>query len=127
MLKNDLYKVEQILRGKNDNNISFLIRFDPDHEIFKGHFPGNPILPGVCIIQILKEIVMDMTGEKILLQNVSSIKYLSILNPLDNSMVSLDVEFHEKGQDNIIFCSAILQYGSVIFCRFKGSFRIMLE
>ncbi|MBN2862440.1 MAG: hypothetical protein JXN62_04705 [Bacteroidales bacterium] len=127
MLKNDLYKVEQILRGKNDNNISFLIRFDPDHEIFKGHFPGNPILPGVCIIQILKEIVMDMTGEKILLQNVSSIKYLSILNPQNNSMISFDVEFQEKGQDNIIFCSAILQYGSVVFCRFRGSFRIIPE
>jgi 3-hydroxyacyl-[acyl-carrier-protein] dehydratase len=127
MLKNDLYRVEQILREKNDNKISFVIRLDPDHEVFKGHFPGNPILPGVCIIQILKEVLMDISEEKIFLDNVSSIKYLSILNPLDNSMVSLDVEFQEKGQDNIIFCSAVLQYGSVVFCRLKGSFRVIRE
>ena len=33
------------------------IRLNPDHEIYRAHFPGNPITPGVCIVQIISEVL----------------------------------------------------------------------
>jgi 3-hydroxyacyl-[acyl-carrier-protein] dehydratase len=101
-----------------------MIRLNPSHEIFKGHFPGNPILPGVCVVQILKEILMYQSDNKLILNYASSIKYLSYINPVVNSIINIDVELKEAGDGNI-FCIAILYFESVVFCRFKGEFKII--
>jgi 3-hydroxyacyl-[acyl-carrier-protein] dehydratase len=123
MLLNGLYTIKQILQEGSNNKLSILIQLNPSHEIFKGHFPGNPILPGVCIIQILKEILMYQSGNKLILSNASSIKYLSFINPDVNSIISFDVELKKTGNDNIS-CDAFLYFESVVFCRFKGCFRV---
>jgi 3-hydroxyacyl-[acyl-carrier-protein] dehydratase len=123
MFLNDLYTIKQIRQEGSNNKLSILIQLNPSHEIFNGHFPGNPILPGVCIIQILKEILMHQLETKLSLSNVSTIKYLSFINPLNNSLISFDVELKEMTNDKII-CTAILYFESVVFCRFKGSFQV---
>ena len=28
------------------------VEIDPTHPIFEGHFPDQPVLPGVCMVQI---------------------------------------------------------------------------
>ena len=124
MFLNDLYTIKQILCESSSYKLSVLIQLNPSHEIFKGHFPGNPILPGVCIVQILKEILMYQLNNKLILSDASSIKYLSFINPEVNSMIIFDVEFKEMKND-IICCNAFLNFESVIFCRFKGNFKII--
>jgi 3-hydroxyacyl-[acyl-carrier-protein] dehydratase len=123
MFLNGLYTIKQILQEDSNNKLSILIQLNPSHEIFKGHFPGNPILPGVCIVQILKEILMNQLENKLILSNVNSIKYLSFINPGVNSIISFDVELKEMGNDNI-FCNALIYFESVVFCRFKGCFQV---
>ena len=118
MFLNGLYTIKRILREGNSNKLSILIQLNPSHEIFKGHFPGNPILPGVCIVQILKEILMHQLDNKLILNYASSIKYLSYINPVVNNIINFDVELKEIGNDNI-FCNAFLYFESVVFCRFK--------
>lgn len=124
MYLNGLYKIIRILQEGKSNKISILIRLNPSHEIFKGHFPGNPLLPGVCIVQILKEILIFRLDKKLILNSASSIKYLSIINPGVHSLINIDVELKETGNDNII-CNAFLYYESVVFCRFKGNFKVL--
>jgi 3-hydroxyacyl-[acyl-carrier-protein] dehydratase len=124
MSLNALYTIKQILREGNSNKLSILIQLNPSHEIFKGHFPGNPILPGVCIVQILKEILIYQLDNRLILNHASSIKYLSYINPGVNNIINFDVELKEIGNGNI-FCNAFLYFESVVFCRFKGEFKIM--
>jgi 3-hydroxyacyl-[acyl-carrier-protein] dehydratase len=121
---NSLYTIKRMLREGDSNKLSAMIRLNPSHEIFKGHFPGNPILPGVCVVQILKEILMYQSDNKLILNYASSIKYLSYINPVVNSIINIDVELKEAGDGNI-FCIAILYFESVVFCRFKGEFKII--
>jgi 3-hydroxyacyl-[acyl-carrier-protein] dehydratase len=124
MFLNDLYTIKRILQEGNSNKLSILIQLNPSHEIFKGHFPGNPILPGVCIVQILKEILIYHMGKKLILNSASSIKYLSYINPRVNRIINFEVELKEIGIDNI-FCNASLYFESIVFCRFKGDFKII--
>jgi 3-hydroxyacyl-[acyl-carrier-protein] dehydratase len=126
MLFKSLYTTKRKLRDSNSNKLSIMIQINPSHEIFNGHFPGNPILPGVCIVQILKEILMDHLDKKLILSYASSIKYLSFINPWVNSMINIDVELKEMGNGDIL-CSALFYFESVVFCRFKGNFRINNE
>lgn len=124
MFLNSLYQIKQILTEGNGSKFSVIIELSPSHEIFNGHFPGNPILPGVCIVQILKEILMGQLDNKLILNYASSIKYLSVINPGVNSIIIFEVELMEMRDDNI-FCSVSIYFESVVFCRFKGEFKII--
>ncbi|MCG2460168.1 3-hydroxyacyl-ACP dehydratase [Flavobacteriaceae bacterium F89] len=79
MLIEDLYQVNDRVTDK-DRTIA-QIAIDKDHEIFKGHFPGNPVMPGVCMIQIIKELTEEVVGEKLFLSVSSNIKFMAIINP----------------------------------------------
>lgn len=38
-----------------EDRFTFRVRLDAAHPIYAGHFPGNPVLPGVCTLQIVRE------------------------------------------------------------------------
>ena len=63
---------------KLNDEESFSVKFsDKDHEIFQAHFPGNPILPGYCIIDILS----DVLGDDIL--TIKKAKFIASILPED--------------------------------------------
>jgi 3-hydroxyacyl-[acyl-carrier-protein] dehydratase len=123
LFQGELYTVKQVIEY-DKSRLSVLIVLNLSHEIFKGHFPGNPILPGVCAIQILKEVLIDYLGFKLILKNAGSIKFLSFINPGVNRLIKFDIELNEKGNDNIQ-CNVSLNYESHVFCRFKGEFKVV--
>jgi 3-hydroxyacyl-[acyl-carrier-protein] dehydratase len=112
------------MTGDNSSKFSVVIELDPAHEIFKGHFPGIPILPGACMIQILKELLVYHSDTQLILKNALSIKYLSIINPLENNVINFNIETTITANSDIS-CNAVLSSESVVFCRFKGEFKVL--
>ena len=123
MLLSDLYTVEQSDRDVSGKRLTALIRLNPFHEIFKGHFPGNPVLPGVCIIQILKEILMGQLDNNLVFNNLGSIKYFSVINPEINWLLNFDIELMETEKGDTSF-NARIYSESVVYCRLKGDFML---
>lgn len=80
MVLKDFYKIlseEKI----NDTKYSITILVNEKHEVFKGHFPGNPIMPGVCMIQIIKELSEKITGATLMIQTLTNVKFMALINP----------------------------------------------
>ena len=111
---------------RNSSKFSAIIELNPAHEIFHGHFPENPILPGVCMVQILKEILINYSNSNLILRKAGSIKYLSFIDPQVNNIINFNIEIN-KTEIGDISCNAMLNSGSVIFCRFKGEFKVVAE
>ena len=63
MLLDDFFTIIDL--EKTDESVISNIKIDPSHKIFEGHFPGNPITPGVVQVQLVKEI-LEKAGVKIL-------------------------------------------------------------
>lgn len=57
------------------------IRLNPGHEIFKAHFPGKPVVPGVCQIQIISEIIAAQIHCEVILTDAKNVKYLLPIDP----------------------------------------------
>lgn len=57
------------------------VELNPHHAIYQGHFPGNPVLPGVCTLQIIKECLEKLMGSTLQYAQVNSCKYLAVVNP----------------------------------------------
>lgn len=80
-LKGELYTIENAVISSEE--YVFDLRLNPDSRIYGGHFPGNPITPGVCLLQIAVELCEDLTGHKCQLIGCRNIKYIQIISPKD--------------------------------------------
>ncbi|MDR1561463.1 MAG: hydroxymyristoyl-ACP dehydratase [Dysgonamonadaceae bacterium] len=72
-----------------EETVHFEILINGTHFIYRAHFPGNPVTPGVCLIQICRELAEHYIGKKLFICNIESIKFLATINPLDNPSVSI--------------------------------------
>lgn len=119
MLKGTFF---EILRQNNaPGSVKVLLSINKDHEILKGHFPGQPVVPGVCMIQMIKELVMLQTSRKLKMVEADNIKFLSVLDPTQNNEVEADIAYNDD--DGLITLNASLFCGSVIFFKFKATLR----
>ena len=81
-LQNNLYKIE------SESADGYRVSLIADSIIYKAHFPGKPITPGVCIIQIASELLGLLTGLTLSLIEVVNAKYLAVINPLETPEVT---------------------------------------
>ena len=86
ILKNSLYTIT----GKRieGSSVHYQILLDKNHFIYKAHFPNEPITPGVCIIQISKELLEDFFQEEYVISVVKNVKFLSVISPLSTPSVT---------------------------------------
>lgn len=89
MLLNNFYIMLQEPQTEDNINWKIAIRLDPTHALYQGHFPGRPIVPGVCILQLIKECVEYTKKQSLQYAQVSSCKFLSAINPEENSRVEM--------------------------------------
>lgn len=85
-LMNDLYKIASSVCI--DGLPSFNIVLNKEHFIYKSHFPNNPITPGVCLIQIGKELLEAHLHRELEVFQVKNVKFLSIVSPLESSIIT---------------------------------------
>ena len=58
-----------------------VVRCNPSHPVYQVHFPGNPITPGACLLQLAGDLMRQKTGRPLYLKSSKNIKFLSILTP----------------------------------------------
>ena len=118
MLLNKLYTLTS--QQSEGGKVSARISFDRSHPIFEGHFPGHPVVPGVCMIQITREVMEVEVGEKLRITHGDNIKFLSIINPNEHKDVDIQITFTEES--GLFKVNATLLSGEVTFFKFKGTF-----
>jgi 3-hydroxyacyl-[acyl-carrier-protein] dehydratase len=100
----------------------FRLEVNPVHPVYAGHFPGNPVVPGVCQVQMISELLSVIKGNSVRLMHADNIKFLSLMIPDKSRQVEADIHVRttENGETAV---NATLQDGEMIFIRFKGLFR----
>ncbi len=83
ILKNSFFKILSYCAESQ----TFELNLDAEHEIYQAHFPGHPITPGVCIVQIAKELMEELTKKELAIDTVKNVKFLSILSPAEHPKV----------------------------------------
>lgn len=100
MLLKDFYKI--VSSDKiDDTNHTIVVDLNKNHEIFKGHFPNNPVTPGVCMMQIIKELCEDFLDCELQLKTASNVKFMALINPEVNSRLRLELAL-TQGENNQI-------------------------
>ena len=119
MLENSFYIITHEERG--NNSITVTVTLNPAHPIFEGHFPGRPVVPGVCMMQIVKELLDRGTAQDTLLRHGSNIKFLQFIDPTRQPEVLISVQYDAQ-PDASWKVNANIRHGETVFFKFQGNF-----
>lgn len=122
MLIEGFYNIEEL--STIEDGINATIKLNPDHNVYSGHFPNQPVVPGVIQLQIIKEIIEGSRGIKLFMGNISQVKYLVPITPKENSSLSFVITIKSK-EDNKISTNTILKYQDIILSKIKVTFDVI--
>ncbi len=95
---NTLYTIVSKIE-QNGNAVGYQIRLMPESVVFAAHFPGEPILPGACIVQIVLELCNSWKGQVMEIVKVGNLKFLSIISPQEVLDLQINLECKSQEED----------------------------
>lgn len=108
LFKDHLYAIQSA--ETSEQGAGFRIRLNAGHTVFASHFPGYPILPGACVVQMVAELVtLWQTRQEAAtwpIVRMSNLKFLAIVSPDEVSelKVKLDIKNCEEGMLKVTAC-----------------------
>jgi 3-hydroxyacyl-[acyl-carrier-protein] dehydratase len=100
-----------------------LLALNAAHPIFEGHFPGQPVVPGVCMMQTIQELLEKGLQRKVMLQKAANMKFLVMINPLVQPQVSTELQYTLQ-DDGTVKTSAVIKSDTTVFMKFQGTFKL---
>jgi len=97
ILKNSLYTI--VGKTMKEQAVTYDIQLDASHLIYQAHFPEEPVTPGVCIIQIAKELLEDHLQQQLSIRMVKNVKFVAIISPLQNPRVTYELQKIEADEE----------------------------
>lgn len=104
--------IDEVVSMTEGEAITARFYADPAREIFKGHFPGEPVLPGVytteCMAQAADILLLSMEryrGTIPLFIGIDKVKFIRKIEPGDTIEIRAKLSI-EKQEKAIATCSA---------------------
>lgn len=112
---------------KNGNSATYRCRLHPEAPVFKAHFPGFPVLPGVLTLKMMVDAInasQFFSTQTLTVQSIGNAKYLAVVNPQETQEVEISVALKaEKNADEpaVFQFKATVQNGETRFATFSFS------
>lgn len=97
-LEGDFYKVIKI--DQIDNSYKIEVELFANHSIYNGHFPQQPVVPGVCTLTIIKECIEKVHSGCISFKSIKECKYLSALIPQEGLRITINLAIEDDDKVN---------------------------
>ena len=107
---------------QEENTVTASVKLNKDHQVFLGHFPGNPIMPGVCMIQMIKELTEKAIGKELFLAMASNVKFMAIINPEKNDTLQLLLDISEN--EGLIKVKNTTSFENTLALKLSATFKI---
>lgn len=121
MLLKEFYSV--VDSGKTETEFVTEIRINKDHDIYRGHFPGLPVTPGVILMQLFKEEAERQTNKKLQLEQASNVKFMSVVDPNTEAHFFLHSEIQQE--KDIVKLKGIARHNGNISLKINSVYRVV--
>lgn len=99
------------LLDKSSNGFKAIVELQPDHPVYKGHFPTQPVVPGVYTLALVRECVSMITGCDVEYEYIKECKFISALLPAEGLKVTFDFSLMENRK----LCGIVKRNNDTIF------------
>ena len=119
ILKDNLFKINAQEAGQP----VFQISINREWPIYKAHFPGHPITPGVCIVQMIQELLQVWLGREVNLVKAKNVKYLAIISPEEVCELSVSFTSIEEQPDGTLKVHTQVASGETVYTKLSATFK----
>lgn len=95
---------------------------DEKHPVFSGHFPGQPVLPGVLQMRLVADILSHCLQQEVRLEEALFVKFLAPVVPGIYDRFDIQVTYSPDGSG--IKADARIEAGETVFMKMKSRFRL---
>lgn len=121
ILKDNLYTITS--QKQDEASAVFQVQLHPEWPIYKAHFQGHPITPGVCIVQMLQELLQIHLHRKLDLWKAKNVKYVSIVSPEEVTELTITFSKTEPQPDGSLKVQAQVENGETLYTKLSATFR----
>lgn len=118
MQRGPLFKILSIVH--QDGAVKADLKIERGNEIFKGHFPDQPVVPGASMLQAVKDVLEKALNQSLRLKKADNIKFLLLVEPGITHVLQLNLTY--KLVDDQINITANLMAGEVVCMKLQGVF-----
>ncbi|HEY4325597.1 MAG TPA: hypothetical protein VGN20_16495 [Mucilaginibacter sp.] len=118
--KNDsLFKIDNL--EHHESTIQASLNINKNSDIFSGHFPGQPVVPGACMLQIVKDVLETALNISLRLKKADYLKFMVMIDPEKTQAALLDLSYKFAEGDSIAV-NAKLSTADIVCFKFQGQF-----
>lgn len=115
----DFYSVNAF--AANGHKVSASISINKTHPVFDGHFPNHPVTPGVCMMQIIKELTEKWAECSLVLKNARNVKFMAIINPVHHPNIQVELDVEEE--NGLLSVKSTTSFEDTTALKFSGVFQ----
>jgi len=119
MLIKDFYKITKFTT--DETGIIASIKLNTKHEVYKGHFPSQAVVPGVIQLQIVKELLEKQLDKELFMGNIAQVKYLIPITPAEVTFLNISILI-KSGDKNTFKTNVSISFGDTVFTKAKIEF-----
>tara|TARA_B110000438_G_scaffold236332_1_gene233377 strand:+ start:94 stop:537 length:444 start_codon:yes stop_codon:yes gene_type:complete len=101
--------IDEIINGDPGRNVTAIKNVTNDDYFLKGHFPGNPIMPGVLILECMAQAscflqfntVKNPEKKMMLLTIINHVKFMQKVTPGDSLVIYVELVKYRLGTARI--------------------------
>ena len=93
-LEGNLYTIDSITSpAEGEHNV--VVTLMKEHHIYEGHFPSQPVVPGVCTLTIIRECLSKILARPVSFASIKDCKYVSALIPEEGLRIAINITLSE--------------------------------
>lgn len=119
-LENNYYRLES-WQPAGDGAV-FRVALLPDSEVYRGHFPGRPVCPGVCHIELVRQCAERLAGQRLRIRTVALCRFPAMASPASCPQAEVCVRISPSTEGFAV--NATLQSGGKTLLEFKGEMSV---
>jgi 3-hydroxyacyl-[acyl-carrier-protein] dehydratase len=118
LFRNDLYTTGVI--SETESGLLVPVQINGHHPLFNGHFPGQPVFPGACMLEMIQEILELKLGRRLRTTGGPLIKFLSMIIPEKNPDILVEINYQDR--EGKIRSQGKIFFGETIFMKYQLEF-----
>ena len=106
--------IDEVLEMVEGERIKTTLYLDPELDFFRGHFPGEPVMPGVLTVESMAQtadvLLLSMPaykGKVPLFIGIDKVSFKKKINPGDTITIEASIEKENK-EKAVVTCSAVV-------------------
>jgi 3-hydroxyacyl-[acyl-carrier-protein] dehydratase len=123
MLRHTFFTIEKFSADQSAYHAD--VKINAQHPVFLGHFPDQPVVPGVFTLQMIRECLEQALGKPVRFATIQNCKFSNVLIPGDDSLVEVLCNYEQNNND--IQLKASVKSGDVAYLSLKAQLMLMNE